>query len=292
MSTEETFRSFAAVLISILLGLSPARTRGTTGAQENIPSTGTELPDMDFLAARIAEKLVKTGNKVVAVAQFHGQNTTDSWTLGLELSEQLAIALTRASGGIQVFDNARLIKALEGRKWMAIDIGNSQVFGLIAHTEGVQAAVGGKYKILGEFIELSITVTNAKNERKIAEFKVKIPATQAAETPPDNPVRDPVTQVFLAGVGGVTSPQCKYCPAPEFSPEAREKSVSKAQTVLLVTVRADGRATDVRVVRPAGYGLDESAAQAVRTWQFTAGHLGNGAPVPTRVDIEVTFERR
>jgi hypothetical protein len=177
MTTKETSRSFAAVLISILLGLSPARTRGTTGAQENIPSTGTELPDMQFLAARIAEKLVKTGNKVVAVGQFHGQNTTDSWTLGLKLSEQLAIALTRASGGIQVFDKARLIKALEDRKRMTIDIGNSQVFGLIAHTEGVQAAVGVKYKILGEFIELSITVTNTKNEKKIAEFIVKIPAT-------------------------------------------------------------------------------------------------------------------
>jgi len=90
----------------------------------------------------------------------------------------------------------------------------------------------------------------------------------------------------------VTPPGCKYCPAPEFSPEARAKKVSKAKSVLRVTVRA--------MVAPPILGWSgqqvtvwmKTPHMCWQTWQFVPGHLPDGTAVPTRVDIEVTFELR
>ncbi|HET7841518.1 MAG TPA: TonB family protein [Terriglobia bacterium] len=45
---------------------------------------------------------------------------------------------------------------------------------------------------------------------------------------------------------------------------------------------------DVRVVKPLGMGLDESAVEAVKTWKFRPGR-SNDTAVPVRVLIEVTF---
>ncbi len=247
---------------------------------------------MDSLAARIADKLIKTGNKLVAVRPFHAEKTMDSRGYGLKLSEQLSAALTGTNTGMQVFDNARLIRALEEKKWMAIDFEDPLVFRSIANSEGVHVAISGHYKIQGQTIEILLTLTNTADDKKIAEFKTKLPKPQSLETSPDTPVRDPVTRVYLALFGGVTPPLCKYCPQPGFSPEARASKVSKAKSVLRLTVCADGGATDIRLVRAAGYGLDENAAHAVETWQFVPGHLPDGTAVPTRVDIEVTFELR
>lgn len=282
--------SLPAVLASILLYLSPACVHAAASAQQNASPTSTESPEMDLLAARIAEKLVKTRIKITAIRRFHGRKT-DSQAIGLKLSEQLSLALTRNKAGIQVFDHSRLISALEDKKWMAIDADDHAVFNSIANAVGVQAAIGGSYKISAEFIELEITIRNTGDDKKIAEFKVQLRASGTTTTPTDTLVRDPLTQVYLP-TGGVTSPQCKDCPEPEFSPEAREKRVSKAQSLIRITVLADGRAADIRIIKPAGYGLDENAVQAIQTWQFIPGHLPKGTAVATRVTAEVTFERR
>jgi len=84
-------------------------------------------------------------------------------------------------------ENARLVTALEDRKWMAIDIEDSMVFRSIANAIGVQAAISGTYKIAAEYIELTITITDTRNEKKIAEFKAKIPADREATTPSNTP---------------------------------------------------------------------------------------------------------
>ena len=71
-----------ALLIPLLLGLSPIRNGVTSDGPENISFSDTESPTMDSIAARVAEKLVKTGNKLVAISQFHGDKTTDSHGYG------------------------------------------------------------------------------------------------------------------------------------------------------------------------------------------------------------------
>ena len=71
-------------------------------------------------------------------------------------------------------------------------------------------------------------------------------------------VAEPKVEPFRAGVKGVASPRCLYCPAPKFSKAARKAKV--AGTVLLdVTVTADGQVKNPTVIKSPGYGLEEKA---------------------------------
>src|SRR5260370_38648698 len=71
--------------------------------------------------------------------------------------------------------------------------------------------------------------------------------------------------VFRAGLNGVGSPLCIYCPQPEYSDEAR-KAKYQGTVLLDVTVTADGRVVSPVVVKGPGHGMDEIAIGTVRTW--------------------------
>ncbi len=91
-----------------------------------------------------------------------------------------------------------------------------------------------------------------------------------------------------AGVGGVTVPKCVYCPEPSYTDAARAAKFSGV-VVLQVVVNADGRAENIAVLRKAGYGLEASAMETVRNWQFRPANGPDGNPVATVVPIEVSF---
>ena len=90
------------------------------------------------------------------------------------------------------------------------------------------------------------------------------------------------------GVGGVLAPICVYCPNPSYTDEARLAKFS-GSVLLQVVVTADGRTENMSVLRRAGYGLDQSALETVKTWQFRPGKGPDGNPVATVVPIEVSF---
>jgi protein TonB len=94
--------------------------------------------------------------------------------------------------------------------------------------------------------------------------------------------------VFRAGTGGVGYPSCFYMPDPKYSEEARKAKYSGI-VVLQGTITADGRVTDVQIVKGPGLGLEEKAVEATKEWRCKAALGPNGKPVPTRVPIEVTF---
>jgi TonB family protein len=74
---------------------------------------------------------------------------------------------------------------------------------------------------------------------------------------------------------------------PEYSDEAR---IAKLQgpVMVSVTIGEDGKPRDVRVVKPLGLGLDETAVAAVSDWLFTPGKK-DGKPVEVQATIEVSF---
>jgi TonB family protein len=93
---------------------------------------------------------------------------------------------------------------------------------------------------------------------------------------------------FRAGVNGVGTPTCIYCPDPLYSDEAR-KAKYQGTVVLNVIITADGRATDIHVAKGPGLGLEEKAIEMVRTWRFKPALGPNGRPVAVSIPIEVTF---
>ena len=67
-----------------------------------------------------------------------------------------------------------------------------------------------------------------------------------------------------------------------------QKNNIAGMVFLQMVVDAQGHPGEVTIVRPIGFGLDETAVDAVKHAQFRAGTL-NGKPVPELVNLQVTF---
>src|SRR5947199_265935 len=92
--------------------------------------------------------------------------------------------------------------------------------------------------------------------------------------------------VYRVG-GGVTAPALLAKVEPEYSEEAR-KAKYQGTVLLYIEVDPSGKATNIRVARSLGLGLDEKAIEAVKKWKFKAGQK-NGVPVTVAATIEVNF---
>ncbi len=74
---------------------------------------------------------------------------------------------------------------------------------------------------------------------------------------------------------------------PMYSDEARKAAVS-ARALCALTVDKEGTPQNIRVVRGAGFGLDEYAMQALSRWRF-APAMRNGGPIAQTAQIEVSW---
>ena len=86
---------------------------------------------------------------------------------------------------------------------------------------------------------------------------------------------------------GVTPPHLVRKVEPEYSPLAHADHI-QGTVVLQLVVTEKGRAADIQVISPLGYGLDENAIAAIHQWEFVPGQKG-GVPVPVRATIMVNF---
>jgi TonB family protein len=93
---------------------------------------------------------------------------------------------------------------------------------------------------------------------------------------------------FFAGVGGVGFPKCIRCPNPVYPPDPRKFRIQGAVS-LIITVEADGQATDVKVAESLGPEMDKAAIDTVRSWQFQPANGPNGKPVASIIDAEIDF---
>lgn len=75
--------------------------------------------------------------------------------------------------------------------------------------------------------------------------------------------------------------------APAYTEEARLAKL-EGSVLLSLVVAADGKPRDIQVARSLGLGLDESAIENIRTWQFKPG-TKNGSAVDVLVNEEVFF---
>jgi periplasmic protein TonB len=91
-----------------------------------------------------------------------------------------------------------------------------------------------------------------------------------------------------AGTGRYGYPLCVYCPPAQYSDEA-VKSKYQGTVFLVVTITADGKATDIKIAKGVGLGLEEKAIEAVRAWRFRPAAGPDGRPAAVRQTIEVTF---
>lgn len=79
-----------------------------------------------------------------------------------------------------------------------------------------------------------------------------------------------------------------YAPLPQYTQKAQAAKVVGA-LVLDATLGVDGCVRDVKMVRRLGFGLDETAIEAVLRWRFHP-FLKNGAPAETKGRGELSFD--
>jgi len=104
--------------------------------------------------------------------------------------------------------------------------------------------------------------------------------------PPFPPPAGPPSTPDCRTTPGVI-PQPVYRVEPRYS-EAARVARQQGSVTLCVTTGEDGTVRDARVVRHLGYGLDESALDAVRQWRFRPAQK-DGKPAAAVVLIEVGF---
>jgi TonB family protein len=85
----------------------------------------------------------------------------------------------------------------------------------------------------------------------------------------------------------VKAPRAVYTPDPEYSAEAKDAGFNGTAVVSLIVDRF-GQPQEIKIVRPAGYGLDENAVAAVGTWKFEPARK-DGQPVQVLINVEVAF---
>ena len=71
-------------------------------------------------------------------------------------------------------------------------------------------------------------------------------------------------------------------------PEAARRANREAVVILEFTVDVNGKATDIKVAEPKGFGFDEAAIDAIKRWRFTPAKK-DGASVPMRVRQPIRF---
>lgn len=124
-----------------------------------------------------------------------------------------------------------------------------------------------------------LTTTLARNSR--GGFEIRIDAPAVAPPPPP-----PTEGIFSVG-NGTLPPTLISKVEPQYTEEARTAKYD-GSVMLAVVVGADGKAEDIRILKPLGMGLDEKAIEAVRQWVFRPG-TNQGVPVRVRAQIEVNF---
>jgi TonB family protein len=94
--------------------------------------------------------------------------------------------------------------------------------------------------------------------------------------------------VYEVGLGSdVTPPRPVYKPDPKYVDKARREKINGV-VVLAMTVTAEGRVRDVKVIKSLDTGLDKQAIAAVRTWRFEPA-TKDGKPVAVHLKTEVDF---
>jgi TonB family protein len=99
--------------------------------------------------------------------------------------------------------------------------------------------------------------------------------------------RPPFTTALRVG-GEVKAPTVISKVEPEYSEEARRARISGI-VILEALIDKNGNVTDINVLKPLPFGLDQAAIDAVKQWKFKPAMM-NGQPVDVVFNLTVNFK--
>lgn len=253
------------------------------------PPAWAQLPTLDELSSRVGEDIAKSGKKTVIVLDFLSPEGAVP-AVGPFLADRLSEALARTAKDFRVVDRSRLNAILEEQKVPVGDALNPErIAKLVGALVGAEIVITGSVQTTPDTVALSVSVRDVTTGRELAQGTERIVRTKEIDNLPFRSAGWLASGVVRPGQGGVGyPPACIRCPAPEYTRQAREKKF-EGTVVLQVIVTAEGRATEIKLIRGPGLGLEEKAIEAVRKWKFKPARGPDGRPVTVPVILEVTF---
>jgi len=259
------------------------------------------LPDEEIraLASRILRKAGKAdcnpGSCIILVENFK-LSSGETSRLGMQLADAVAKELAAQQTGIKIVERARFRAYLELERIPDTLLSDEEAIRWLGKQLGATTVLNGTTEVRGEAVRVEVSLLPCEKEKagRLEQISLSYSDFASALSPVDSfpksfpsPKDTSVPLVQRAGVNGITSPNCVYCPNPDYTDPARK--VKFNGTLLLdVTVSPEGRATEATVVRGLPFGLNESAIRTIRDWKFRPA-TREGQPVDCRVMIEVTF---
>jgi TonB family protein len=261
---------------------------------ESAPLDQNRLVGFDAIAHELAAKLVERGQKKVIFMDFRGPDKY--WSPFADwLADQFSLAFKTAGDPVQVIDRAKLVD-YEPIEENESGTGISKM--RVAFELGADTIVEGTYRPAENGVGVSLNAhpvidpgdAGSVWTSPIITVGGKIPFTKEIGSKVYLPLDAlwPMNKKFTPREQGVSAPTCVYCPNPQYSAEAHKKK-QEGTVVLAAVVTSEGRATQIKVISSLGFGLDEEAIEAVKTWKFNPAADADGRPVPVYTPIEVTF---
>jgi TonB family protein len=254
-------------------------------------TTRAQLPALDPLADRMAEAIVKSKRKSVIVVDFAGPS--EKYTaLGQAFADKFSMALSKSSDKFSVAARGQIGEGLAKNNMPPSSFNDPLIALWVAGDSHIQAVITGKITLTGNELGISVECHRTDSGKGIGNLKTT--STISAE------MRDLMNKVVeypdpkidssvpASGEAGYSYPACAYCPSAPY--DQRAVGHRYQGTVLLsVIVGADGRASNIVVLKALPYGLTARAIEAVSSWKFRPALGPHGTPAPVRQTIEVAF---
>lgn len=276
-------RTIASLIIYVVVCL---------GALATAPAIRAQQSPMEAAAAQLSGPIVHSRQRKIAIFDFTGPG--DKMTeLGKQLADDLSVALAKSAAKLHVEDRSRVEEEIKQDFYAPQIVLDPESLLVVAQDLRVQALVVGEIS-LGQDKRLSVSLKayRADDGRGIHGIAVSFPLNEemakllsidlSDDGQPDS------SKYPEAKTTGYSFPRCLVCPRADYSPEAiRERLEGTVE--LMAIVGADGRISNVRVVKALPAGLTAEAIKAVRRWQLQPATGPDGKPAAVRQIIMVQF---
>ena len=274
-------------------------------AQASLTLTPQQQGQLQDLVSRVLQHADKAGCRrgscTILVVNFAGSTGSTS-ILGMQLADAVSAQMAAQSNDIRIADRGRLQSYLEKERipsnlleednagrWLAMENAANAV--LVGYLKDEQTGIYLRVQLL----DAHELVKKADGKEKVGPIEDLTLVNMSGDLAPSEPYgqlpkSDTEYQAIKEAASKATTttpPRALRAPSPQYTDAARIAKF-KGNLVLDVTISADGRALDVRVVRGLPFGLNRSSLETVRTWTFQPATSG-GVPLQTRVPVEVTF---
>jgi TonB family protein len=261
--------------------------------------TPVSSPEMDALAGAIAEKI--HAQKVTSIVVVGGGTAEFKVSdLSVSLRDGLNEALAKRAADFRVLATAEVREVLKRNRVSESMIYCNTLADWIAAYSQADAAViiqfdgvkDGRNMVSVEMFDERKTKTlDQKTKHPIpdAKFQAYIVLSNDYAVAAGHEYYPPIDAIPVGGKNGITLANCIRCPRGEITDEARQRPFF-GTVHLEAVVGLDGRASDIRVTKPIGSGMDGSAVNAILGWKFQPSVDSGGHLVATRVPIEMAFQ--